>query len=408
MVYAPLLRRLVVMMGLGIYLTLGIYTELSFSHSLPIPDGVFQDFKFYERALQDALVGQDPYAERSIGVAYLYPPPALLVVEIFHTVRPFLLRVAVYSVVNFFLLGILIYGIARRYGYSVNAIWYWFVLCFGFAPFYELLHIGQINVITLFGIFLLFLHASAFPLLAGVGLSLAVATKVTPLLFVWYLAVARRWRALLYTGIALGVLLLISGLRYGFSPMLTYPDVFLGLLREFPLGINSQSLVAKIAVAETPALPRLLTLTPSPLQGVAETFFWFATAHVETIHRGLTLYILALIGVSGLLTHLDRSAHEPLFIITALGMTLSSNIMWYHHYVFLLLPLLVWMGWSRLKPSVVLWCFVGLLIVQFDRRLPPYGLLIHLFGHLSMWLLLAGQIRALYRRRSQTPALAQV
>lgn len=265
MVLSPTIQRIIIAVGLFAYLTLGLYTELRLTYSLPIPEELFQDFKFYERALDDALGQQDPYAVRSIGVAYLYPPPALLVVEIFHYISPFLLRVAIYSVVNLFLLGIIVYGIALHYRYSIANVWYWFVLCLGFAPFFELLH--------------------------------------------------------------------------------------------------------------------------------------FVTNHVELIHRSLTLYILTAIGISGLLTYGDRSAREPLFIVTSLGMMLSSNIMWYHHYIFILLPLLIWMGWSRLKLSTVIWCFAGLLIIQFDRWLPPYGLWIHLFGHLSILMILAGQICAFVRGR---------
>jgi hypothetical protein len=60
---------------------------------------------------------------------------------------------------------------------------------------------------------------------------------------------------------------------------------------------------------------------------------------------------------------------------------------------------LVWMAWSRLDRRVVIWCLAGLLIVQFDRRFPPHGLLIHLFGHLSLLAVLAWQLREFYGRR---------
>ena len=75
----------------------------------------------------------------------------------------------------------IIYGVAKYYGYSMDKIWYWFVICLGFAPFLELLHIGQINVITMFGIFMMFFWESTSSVLSGAGLSLAVITKVSPL-----------------------------------------------------------------------------------------------------------------------------------------------------------------------------------------------------------------------------------
>jgi hypothetical protein len=83
----------------------------------------------------------------------------------------------------------------------------------------------------------------------------------------------------------------------------------------------------------------------SPLVPVVRFF----TAEYLAIHRLLTACLLLAIVASGLLTYFGKQPREPLFIVTALGMTLSPNVMWYHHYVFLLLPLFIWMGWSRWK-----------------------------------------------------------
>jgi hypothetical protein len=69
-------------------------------------------------------------------------------------------------------------------------------------------------------------------------------------------------------------------------------------------------------------------------------------------------------------------------------MLLSPNILWYHHYVFFLLPLLIWMTWQRQNNLVMLWCLTGMLIIQFDYFLLTGGLLIHLFGHFSILALL--------------------
>jgi hypothetical protein len=102
-----------------------------------------------------------------------------------------------------------------------------------------------------------------------------------------------------------------------------------------------------------------------------------------------------------LLTFFGRQPKEPLFILTALGMMLAPNILWYHHYVFMLLPLLVWMAWKGLDKSIVIWCCLLLLIVQIDRRVPPYGLAIHLFSNITMWIVLFGQIREFSLRKNR-------
>jgi hypothetical protein len=135
-------------------LAVGFYTELRSLEIKPIPGPyLLEDFGYYTRALSDALAGRDPYAIRSIGIGYLYPPPSLLVIELFAHISPFFLQVSTYAVFNLVLLSVMICGVARRYGYTLDTIWWWFPLAFGFAPFLELLHIGQINMITQFGVF---------------------------------------------------------------------------------------------------------------------------------------------------------------------------------------------------------------------------------------------------------------
>src|SRR6185295_10120289 len=77
------------------------------------------------------------------------------------------------------------------------------------------------------------------------------------------------------------------------------------------------------------------------------------TAQYQIVQRTYLLYILLVLILSSLLTLQGKQSKEPLFIVTVLGMMLAPNILWYHHYVFMLLPLLVWMGWKGLDASVV-------------------------------------------------------
>jgi hypothetical protein len=395
-----LARKAVIAFYLLIYLTMGLYTELKLIELFPIPEHLLQDQRYYDRALNAALEYKDPYAIRRIGTGYLYPPQALLIIELFSHIQPFFLRVALHSAVNMALLGLLVYGIAKYYGYSIEKVWYWFVLCFGFAPFLELLHIGQINVITMFGIFMMFFWEVPSPVLSGVGLSLAAITKVTPLMFLGYLMVNKRYKVVAVAIFATVLLSLLSILRYGISPLLTYPNVFEGLLRQFLLTTNSQTLAAKLAVANYPQFQQFLAKLPAVLGQPIGSFFAALTTQYRMVQGTYTLYILLVLMISALLTFRGKQPKEPLFIITALGIMLAPNILWYHHYVFMLLPLLVWMGWSGLDASVVTWCFIGLLIVQIDRRFPPYGLLIHFFSNISMLIVLFWQIRHFYSRKT--------
>lgn len=404
---SPIARKAIVTLYLLIYLTTSINTELKQIELFPIPDHLLQDQVYYDRALDAALAGRDPYANRNVGTGYLYPPQALLIVELISDIQPFFLRVAVNTVLNIVLLAWIIYGVARRYGYSIEKVWYWYVLCFAFAPFLELLHIGQINVITMFGIFMMVFWEETSPILSGAGFSLATITKVSPLLFLGYLVVNKRYKVIAIAIVTTILLSLVSIWRYGISPLVTYPDVFEGLLQQFLLTPNSQTLAAKLAVEHYPQFQYFLDRLPVALRQPVDSVAAFFTIDYQAVQRTYTFYILLVLILSAFLTWRGDQPKEPLLIVTALGMMLAPNILWYHHYVFMLLPLLVWMGWSGLDVLVVIWCCIGLLIVQIDRRVPPYGLAIHIFSNLTMLIVLFEQIRQ-FRSRKTANGVAPV
>lgn len=386
------------------YLVMGAYTEYKFTQKMPLPEHWMEDFSFYERAMNNALTGNDPYGARTIGIGYLYPPPALLVVEIFGHIDSLTLQGTLFLVVNTLLLALIISSIAIHYKLSFRQTWWWYILCFGFAPFLELLHLGQINVITMFGLFLLFDLEDTSPLQSGLGLGLAVTTKVSPLLFFGTLVANRKPKVIAFAVWAILLLTGLSLLRYGPKPLMEYPDVFRWLLDQQQLDTNSQSLTAKLAIANDPHFQKFISGLPTALQRSVNWPFAVATIHTETVQRILTIYVLAIIGLSCLLTFfgLQAQAREPAFIITTFGMVLSPNIVWYHHYVFFLLPILIWIAWSKFKPSVVVWCLLGLLVIQFDRYFATYGLLIHVFGHITMLSVLVWQIRNFSSGKTKT------
>jgi hypothetical protein len=129
------------------------------------------------------------------------------------------------------------------------------------------------------------------------------------------------------------------------------------------------------------------------------------------VHRGLIIYMAAVFVLSGVLTTLTREK-EPLFIILGFGLALMPNVMWYHHYVFFLLPVIVWLAWRRKHPAVVAWCFLGLTLIQMDRLYSflevTDGALAHGFGHLSILMILAGQVRRAWRLLKNRPSLLQL
>lgn len=347
---------------LGIYILFGLYTFWIFVNTQPD-----YDFQFYERALSRALSGLDPYDIRDIGPAFLYPPPSLFVIEAFGLFANPTIRFYAVLLVNIAVMLFMVRWIAVRFGYSAKEIWFWFPLAFFSAPFLATVQLGQINLITEFGIILFFVTAS--PWLAAFGLALASITKVTPVAFLFYSLIRRDFKTIFYTVIILMAVVLAGGLRYGFSTYITYWDVFTDLLQTTALTQNSQSFESKVWMVFQPD---------------------FAPA---IFHRYFLLYMGLLVLISGYLA-LRTKDSVPLFIILGLVIPVSPNVMWYHHYVFLLPPLLVWMAWQRLEMKTILWIMTGLLIIQVDYYFLTTGLLIHLFVQVSI-------LRVIYQQYSK-------
>jgi hypothetical protein len=220
------------------------------------------------------------------------------------------------------------------------------------------LELGQINMLTQFGLGLLFLFSLSMPWLAGIGLALAIVTKVTPLFFLAFLVATKNYKVIMWTIISLGGFALLAGLRYGIQPFFTYIEVFRSMTSILPIGANGQSLGARLEV------------------------FGFGT-YLPLIQIGVTMYLLTIIMLTAWRTFRGGQP-EAMFIITALAMMLSPNILWFHHYVFFLLPMLIWITWQDKNKWVTIWCLSGMLITQFDYFLLSGGLLIHLFGHVSI------------------------
>jgi len=369
--------RAVFLVFLFCYIFWGIYTELRFIEIKPLPQWLHEDFSYYENALKLAREDKNFYADRSIGTGFLYPPPALIIIELFAQI-PSIARVSLFTTLNITLLLLMIYFTAKKYGYSIEDTWWWYILGVGFAPFLELLHIGQINMITLFAVSMMFIYEKSKPEISGLWLSLGVITKVTPLIFTIYLLAIRNFKAIISLGIGVILFGVLAAIRYGWEPLLQYPAVFRWLTSVFPMGDNSQSLMAKLFALG-----------------------WISRESAPAWQQVLSGYLLLIIAISSALTIVNKT-REPLFLILSLGVLFSQNVLWYHHYVFILLPLFVWMAWSRLHPLVVFWCLLGLSIIQLDRHGLTHGLLILVFGHASILAILLLQSIKAY------PALKQM
>jgi membrane protein implicated in regulation of membrane protease activity len=392
-------------LGLALYVFSGLYTELWFMHKGPLPEFFLEDFHFYERALWDTLAGGETYGVMEIGPAYLYPPQALLVVELFAWLPRPVVQIAAFISVNIFLYGGMLYLLMKKRGSTLEQTLFVMLLAFTFSPFYEILHIGQINLFTVFGVFLLFYFERRRPVLAGAGLALAILTKVTPLAFVGYLVVRKRWKVLLA---CLGAVVLISVLallRYGPEPFVTYPKMFTHMLGEIPDNWYSQAFFRRLQrFLGSESLQGWLSAGPAWLGGAAEAAYRFVTTNLALLQRMVLLVVALALLAGGVLTYLGRLPRQPLFIMVMIGMNLVPNIMWYHHYIWLFFALLLLLLWQNFSPRVLAWVMTSLIVVQIDRfALPTSGLLIHLFAYPTLVGLLVWMARRFRRYMAHRP-----
>jgi hypothetical protein len=368
----PLLSRTLAALSLAIltgYVALGFRTQFMFPFVLP----AMYDFNIYLRAVAVALKGKNPYAYTDIWTAYLYPLPGLLIPGLVSLIRDDILHASAYMATNIFLLGVMLKGIAKHYGYNLEQIWWWFPLAFGFAPLLEMLYVGQINIITSFGVYLLFFYSEPLPALAGFGLALAALTKITPGLFLILPVIQRHFRTVFWFFASVVFAYAVSFLLFGWQPPETFLTVLGNLSQRYSPGPNSMALVTSLV-----------------------TLHWAEQGAWPAIQRVVIAWTAIAFVASGICAWLSKE-HNPLFIVMGLGIAVASNVMWYHHFVFILVPLFAWMAWSRLHPGVIAWCFLGLVLIQLDRWYWTQGLLPHLFVQASILSLVAWQLAKVAR-----------
>ncbi len=377
---SPISKTIIILL-LFAYLFAGISTDLVFTKLILKNDirNSLYDLGIYEYALNNAISGKTPFATRSIGDGYLYPPTALLIVEIFSLARNFYLKFAFVLILNVGTIVFMVKKTLSHYNLSSKYTWYWYVLYLGFAPLHESILAGQMNIIVILGI-LVFFFWQERPLLGGLGLSLAILTKISPILLIGYVASTKNYKVLFSTALWSIISIALTLIWFGTSPWLEYPEVFKWLSSQFVIDFNSQSLISKLA-----------------------TVFSLNFSDNRFIQNILTAYIALIILASILLNTYGKQPKETTFIIILFSMTILPNVMWYHHYVFLLFPILIWVCWKRFDAAISIWCLIGLLIVQIDRFSLTGGLLIHMFVHVSIVYILAWQIKQFKDPKHKTP-----
>jgi uncharacterized membrane protein len=203
-------------------------------------------------------------------------------------------------------------------------------------PMYHTLYLGQINFVLL-ALILLDVRRAAQGRPAGLGIGLAAALKLTPLIFILFFLVARRWKA---AAIATATFLACGLIGYLIAPEgsgLYWHHLFGAVNRVGAPYISNQS-------------PYALVLRVAG-----------ASAHIGSWY----LIIPVVCGIVGLATAAVLARHDDwLGAATVTGTTglLISPISWTHHWVWILpaLVILVLGGkWSRVAAACAYVLFVA-------------------------------------------------
>lgn len=359
---------------------LAAYWGQSFWNQIYIHPDLTLDLGIYLKAGQEILAGRNPYAtfgmeELIIGVSFVYPPASLPLFALLALLEPS-------QAERFWLLGnLVIYLIALLGIYAAlpgqASRWVLVALLglgLGFAPFWEHVAIGQINSLILMGmaLFILGQRKRAYGWVGDLSLALVILIKLTPgLLLLWPLLRGDWLRIVRVAGLLL-LLCLPSLAIFGMTPWQQFANIAPQLLVGTPRNPYNQALVAQLVV---------LTEHASYGEQIA-----------LGLGRGFTLLLLA----SWALVAWRRRASAEDGVALAYGVavvTLASSLIWYHHLVFLVIPL-AWLGfaaparWMRWAALLALGLMQITRWLEFGLGLPPWSVVggyLLMLGALAIW-----------------------
>lgn len=298
---------------------------------------ILLDLKVYLGAIRAWLVDGRPLYEFGFPaidgtLTFAYPPFAAIVLSplaIFDIPTTVVLFTQISLLALAAAVWWLVLPMVNKYRWNALYVWALAVpVAFALKPVWLTVGIGQINLVLLLLVltdFVLLYNKSRF---AGIGIGLAAAIKLTPLLFIVYLVTTRRWRATLtaagtaVAATAVGFIVLPSASWYYFSELVFNIKSISNMGRS-----PNQSLAGVVARVTGEA--------------VAPTLPWLALAVpvlVFAMWRARRLY--------------GRGADLAGFAVVGLTTCLVSPISWSHHLVWVVLALAVLVNAAAQRPGI--------------------------------------------------------
>ena len=188
-----------------------------------------------------------------------------------------------------------------------------------FTPFLEQLTIGQVNSLILLGIALYILGRldSRYQLSGDIGLGAAISIKLTPAILLAFPLFYRDWKSLLHIFLTLIFLTLSSIIFFGFSPWINFIDILPALFQGFSATIN-QAIAPSINWLVNYLFHRDATQWIGPIFSSLVLGIWLATSYFPQ----------------------DKVAPAAMLSFGVITMTISPSVIWFHHLVFLIVPIL--------------------------------------------------------------------
>lgn len=280
------------------------------------------DFMIYFHALLKASDGLNPYVPYEIGTGFINHPFLLSFISfITNRERDFNNTYIIWSLLNITAWAITL-KICLENIENLKIKWFLFALLLtSYGPFYEVFYIGQVNAFVILAISLFFKYRKN-EWAMGLFLAISIVLKTSPIIFFAYLFVTRRWKAIISSVISLAILSIIPAIQFSINIL---PQFFTAISKvgfEIHTQFYNESLV-------------------SLLYQFLVHFYPDGTA--ASITRIITLAsmtaILATICVIHLFTR-NKDSENLLFICFILIMVAFSPLVWYHHFVFVIIPLL--------------------------------------------------------------------
>ena len=291
------------------------------------------DFNIYRNAAQNIIAGDSPYYPYAIGTSFIYHPFVLLIL------LPFAWLPANVGAIIWLLMSVAAYAASIYYLTGEWKRWYW--VLFLFLPFVENLFVGQINTLILLSLVLcLRFSQSNQPIKAGLFLAAAIVIKLTPIILILYFLATRQWRVVAMALIGLALMTAIGITVFGVSILVDYVNIIALTAQGSHLGNFNLSMQAHLITLCEPCQPYVA---------------W-----------GFRLLLLAGLAVATYFAWRVKPDDRPLvFGLFVLLFVFFPPLIWMHHFVLLLIPMLILMRYPRQNLFIV----VALLLIAGERAL---------------------------------------